>query len=161
MDAALTPVFLGDLAGLMFAALILWAYVSFSQYLIIWSGNLPEEIPWYLKRMQGTWGAVALLLVLGHFALPFLLLLSRDLKRHSGLLSKVALAVLVMRLVDLIWLVAPAFAVEDGGFHWLYVVLPVGLAGVWMAVFVRTLRSRALLPRNDPYFKEIFAHEAH
>jgi hypothetical protein len=140
---------------------MLWAYLAFSQFLIIWSGNLPEEIPWYLKRMQGTWGAVALLLVLGHFALPFLLLLSRDLKRHSGLLSKVALAVLVMRLVDLIWLVAPAFAVEDGGFHWLYVVLPVGLAGVWMAVFVRTLRSRALLPRNDPYFKEIFAHEAH
>jgi hypothetical protein len=161
MSGTLVPRHFHDLGKVLLTFVMLWAYLAFSQFLIIWSGNLPEEIPWYLKRMQGTWGAVALLLVLGHFALPFLLLLSRDLKRHSGLLSKVALAVLVMRLVDLIWLVAPAFAVEDGGFHWLYVVLPVGLAGVWMAVFVRTLRSRALLPRNDPYFKEIFAHEAH
>ena len=102
-------------------------------------------------------GGVSLLLVLGHFALPFLLLLSRDLKRHSGLLSQVAIAVLVMRLVETIWLVAPAFE----AFSWLHVVIPVGLAGIWLFVFSRNLRQRALLPRNDPYFKELFAHEAH
>jgi hypothetical protein len=111
--------------------------------------------------MQGAWGAVALLLVLGHFALPFLLLLSRDLKRHSGLLSKVALAVILMRLVDLIWLVAPAFETHGLSYQWVNVALPLGLAGIWMFVFVRNLRSRALLPVNDPYFKEVFAHEAH
>jgi hypothetical protein len=161
MAGTLVPRHFHDLGKLLLAFVMLWAYLSFSQFLIIWSGNLPEEIPWYLKRMQGTWGAVALLLVLGHFALPFLLLLSRDLKRHSGLLSKVALAVLVMRLLDLIWLVAPAFAAEGVTFHWLHVVVPIGLTGIWMFVFARNLRSRALLPLNDPYFKEIFAHEAH
>ena len=88
---------------------MLWAYLSFSQFLIIWSGNLPEEIPWYIKRMQGTWGFIAIALVVGHFFLPFFLLLSRNIKRHPNLLSRVAVVVIVMRLVDLIWLVEPAF----------------------------------------------------
>jgi hypothetical protein len=150
-----------DLGKLLLAFVMLWAYLSFSQFLIIWSGNLPEEIPWYLKRTQGPWGAVAILLLLGHFALPFLLLLSRDLKRHSGLLAKVALAVVVMRLIDIIWLVAPAFETHGVPLHWMHVVIPVGLAGLWMFAFTRNLRSRPLLPVNDPYFREEFAHEAH
>jgi hypothetical protein len=161
MAGTLVPRHFHDLGKLLLAFVMLWAYLAFSQFLIIWSANLPEEIPWYLKRMQGAWGAVALLLVLGHFALPFLLLLSRDLKRHSGLLSKVALAVILMRLVDLIWLVAPAFETHGLSYQWVNVALPLGLAGIWMFVFVRNLRSRALLPVNDPYFKEVFAHEAH
>ena len=151
---------------------MLWAYLSFSQFLIIWSGNLPEEIPWYIARIRGGWGVIALLLVVGHFALPFALLLSRDLKRHSGLLAKVALFVIAMRLVDLIWLVAPTFAVQraaagDGhpGFTfpllWMHIVVPVGLAGLWLFFFARQLRSRSLLPVNDPFFKEAFAHESH
>jgi hypothetical protein len=121
-----------DLGKLLLAFVMFWAYLAFSQFLIIWSGNLPEEIPWYLERMRGVWGVVALLLVVGHFALPFALLLSRDLKRHSGLLAKVALFVIVMRLVDLIWLIAPT------GEH----------------------RGFPVLPVNDPYFKEAFAHDA-
>ena len=83
-----------DLGKLMLAFVMLWAYLAFSQFLIIWSGNLPEEIPWYIERIRGGWGVVALLLVIGHFALPFALLLSRDLKRHSGLLAKVAIFVI-------------------------------------------------------------------
>ena len=161
MAGTLTPRHFHDLGKLLLAFVMLWAYLAFSQLLIIWSGNLPEEIPWYLKRMQGVWGAVALLLVIGHFALPFLLLLSRDLKRHSGLLSKIALWIIAMRMVEIIWLVVPAF--EAGGFplHWIHLAVPTGMAGLWMFVFARNLRSRALLPTNDPYFKEVFAHDAH
>jgi hypothetical protein len=158
-----------DLGKLMLAFVMLWAYLAFSQFLIIWSGNLPEEIPWYIERIRGAWGAVALLLVIGHFALPFALLLSRDLKRHGNLLSRVAIFVIAMRLVDLIWLVAPTFSYGEGeahpGFslpvHWMDIVLPIGLAGLWLFLFARHLRSRALLPFNDPYFKEAFAHESH
>jgi hypothetical protein len=157
----LTPRHFHDLGKLLLAFVMLWAYLAFSQYLIIWSGNLPEEIPWYLERMRGTWGILAILLVLGHFALPFLLLLSRDLKRNSGLLVKVAIFIIVMRLIDLIWLVAPNFEHHGFPLHWMDVVLPIGLLGVWLFMFARNLRSRALLPLNDPYFKEAFAHEAH
>ena len=169
LAGCLTPRHFHDLGKLMLAFVMLWAYLSFSQFLIIWSGNLPEEIPWYVERIRGGWGVVAVLLVLGHFALPFLLLLSRDLKRHSGMLAKVAIFVILMRLVDLIWLVAPTFshASADQGsrfelmLHWMDVVIPVGLAGLWVFLFARLLRSRPLLPTNDPYFKEIFAHESH
>ena len=150
-----------DLGKLLLAFVMLWAYLNFSQFLIIWAGNLPEEIPWYLDRIRGGWGVVAILLVVGHFALPFLLLLSRDLKRHGGLLAKIAAFVIVMRLVDLIWLVAPTL--ERGGFplHWMDLAIPIGLTGVWVFLFARYYRSRAVLPLNDPYFKEAFAHDAH
>lgn len=149
-----------DLGKLLLAFVMFWAYLAFSQFLIIWSGNLPEEIPWYLERMRGGWGIIALLLVVGHFALPFALLLSRDLKHRAGLLAKVALVVIAMRLVDLVWLIAPT--AESHGFpvHWMDVVVPAGLIGVWLFVFVRQLRSRALLPVNDPYFREALAHDA-
>ncbi len=149
-----------DLGKLLLAFVMLWAYLSFSQFLIIWSGNLPEEIPWYIERMRGWWGALAIALVVGHFALPFALLLSRDLKRHSSLLAKVALIVIVMRLADLIWLIAPTFAHEGFPIHWMDIVLPAGMLGLWLFVFARNVRTRPLLPVNDPYFKEALAHDA-
>jgi len=161
LAGVLKPGHFHDLGKLLLAFVMLWAYLSFSQYLIIWSGNLPEEIPWYVRRVSGGWGVVAIALVVGHFVLPFLLLLSQDLKRRSGLLAKVAMFIIAMRLVDLIWLVAPEAG--HGGFpiHWMDVAVPVGLTGIWLFVFTRNLRSRPLLPLNDPYFKEAFAHEAH
>jgi hypothetical protein len=149
-----------DLGKLLLAFVMLWAYLAFSQFLIIWSGNLPEEIPWYLERMRGGWGVLALLLLVGHFALPFALLLSRDLKRHAGLLAKVAIVIIVMRLVDLIWLVAPTARHHGFPVHWMDVAIPAGLIGVWLFVFARQLRSRTVLPLNDPYFKEALAHDA-
>jgi hypothetical protein len=157
----LTPRHFHDLGKLLLAFVMLYAYLGFSQFLIIWSGNLPEEIPWFIRRLQGGGGVLSIVLLLGHFALPFVLLLSRDLKRKSGMLAKLALFIIAMRLVEVIWLVAPQF--DHGGFpiHWMDIALPVGLAGVWMFVFARNLQSRALLPLNDPYFKEAFAHEAH
>jgi hypothetical protein len=157
----LTPRHFHDLGKLLLAFVMLWAYLSFSQFLIIWSGNLPEEIPWFVRRLNAPWGAVSILLLVGHFTLPFLLLLSRDLKRHSGLLAKVAMFVVAMRMVDAIWLVAPEFRTTGFPIHWMDIAVPVGLAGVWLFVFARNLRSRALMPLNDPYFKEAFAHETH
>ena len=151
-----------DLGKLMLAFVMLWAYLNFSQFLIIWSGNLPEEIPWYVRRTTGTWGWVAISLVIGHFAIPFVLLLSQDLKKRSGLLAGVAMFVILMRLVDLIWLVEPEFRPGTAfPIHWMDITVPLGLLGGWLFVFTRSLRTRALLPRNDPYFKEAFAHEAH
>jgi hypothetical protein len=158
----LKPLHFHDLGKLLLAFTMLWAYLSFSQFLIIWAGNLPEEIPWYVRRTTGSWGYVAIALVIGHFALPFLLLLSQDLKKRSRLLAWVAMFMIMMRLVDLIWLVAPEFH-GGGGFpiHWMDIAVPVGLTGIWMFLFVRNLRSRAMLPMNDPYFREAFAHDLH
>ena len=165
----LTPRHFHDFGKLLLAFTMLWAYLSFSQFLIIWSGNLPEEIPWYIARIRGSWGAVALALIVGHFFIPFTLLLSADLKKRSGTLQKVAAFILVMRLIDLIWYVAPSFRhVAPGAegahaivaLHWMDIAIPVGLAGVWVFLFVRQLRARALFPVNDPYLKEAFANEA-
>jgi hypothetical protein len=149
-----------DLGKLLLAFTMLWAYLNFSQFLIIWSGNLPEEIPWYIERMRGGWGVVALALVVGHFAFPFVLLLSQDIKK-SPWLSRIAIFILLMRLVDTIWLVGPTFAHEGFPIHWMDVAVPAGLVGIWLFVFARYLQSRALMPLNDPYMKEAFAHDAH
>ena len=161
LAAVLTERHFHDLGKLLLAFVMLWAYLAFSQFLIIWSGNLPEEIPWYIHRIRGVWGVVSLLLVAGHFALPFALLLSRDLKRNRATLARVAIFIIVMRFVDVIWLVAPVFEHEGFPIHWMNIVLPLGMAGIWLFLFVRQLGSRALLPLNDPYFKEAFAHDAH
>jgi len=150
-----------DLGKLLLAFVMLWAYFSFSQFLIIWSGNLPEEITFFTERLQGGWQWVSLAILLGHFALPFVLLLSRDLKRRPRLLAQVALVILVFRFVDLMWLVEPMFGHEGFPLHWMNLAVPAGLTGVWLFLFARQLRSRPLLPLNDPFFKEAFAHDVH
>jgi hypothetical protein len=150
-----------DLGKLLLAFTMLWAYLNFSQFLIVWSGNLPEEIPWYLHRLQGPWGAVAIALVVGHFFLPFLLLLSQDVKKRPQMLARVAMFILLMRLVDTIFLISPTFAHEGFPIHWMDVAVPAGILGVWLFLFARFLQSRALAPLNDPYLKEVFAHDAH
>src|SRR5262245_48856578 len=158
----LSPRHFHDLGKLLLAFVMLWAYFSFSQFLIIWSGNLPEEITFFTERLDGTWKLVSAVLLLGHFALPFTLLLSQDLKKRSPTLAKVAIFILVMRYVDLVWLVEPMFE-HHGGFpiHWMDLAVPAGLVGIWLFLFARNLASRALLPLNDPFFKEAFAHGAH
>jgi hypothetical protein len=142
-----------DLGKLMFAFVMLWAYVNLSQFLIIWSGNLPEEIPWYIQRLQGSWQAVALLLLVCHFVLPFLMLLSRDLKRNARLLAWVAGGIFVMRVVDLYWLVGPEL---HKGFpiHWLDLAALLGIGGLWNFLFARELMDRPLLPVGDPELEE-------
>ncbi len=148
-----------DLGNLMFAFILLWAYVSFSQFFIIWSGNLPEEITWYLHRMHGGWGAMALAVVIFHFAIPFVLLLMRKVKQKAQVLVKVAVTMLVMRLVDLFWIVAPNFHAEKFSIHWMDVLAPIGVGGIWIAAFIWQLKSRALLPLNDPRLAKAFHHE--
>jgi hypothetical protein len=143
-----------DLGKLMLAFVMLWAYVTFSQFLIIWSGNLPEEIPWYLRRLRTGWRFVGLFLVLFHFAVPFLLLLSRPLKRDARSLARVAGALLAARLVDLFWLIGPE-APPGRGVHWMDLVAPVGLVALWVAYFLRQLRSRPLLPLGDPEIRAL------
>src|SRR5438093_4097560 len=101
LDATIVPAHFHDLGNLMLAFVMLWAYFSFSQYLLIWSGNLPEEIAWYLHRLQSGWRFIALALVVFHFAAPFVLLLSRAIKRDPGMVAKVAVGILVARLIDL------------------------------------------------------------
>jgi len=139
-----------DLGNLMLAFVMLWAYLSFSQFLIIWSGNLPEETPWYLHRTAHGWMAIAIGLILFHFALPFVLLLSRRTKRVAATLVKVAVFVLAMRLVDLFWQVAPAFYKEHFTIHWLDLAAPVAIGGLWVAYFARQMKDKALLPLHDP-----------
>jgi hypothetical protein len=150
-----------DFGKLLLAFVMLWAYFSFSQFLIIWAGNLPEEIPFFIERLRGGWQYVSVLILLGHFALPFVLLLSRDLKRRPRLLAQVAIVVLLMRFVDILWLVEPMFGHERLPIHWMDVALPAGLVGVWFFLFARQLRSRPLLPLNDPFFKEELVHGVH
>jgi hypothetical protein len=143
-----------DLGKLLLAFVMLWAYFNFSQYLIIYSGNLVEEIPYYVARTRGGWGIVALILVVFHFALPFALLLSRDLKRSGSRLMAVALGILVIRVVDLFFLVAPEFETQGFSIHWLDIAAPIGLGGLWLWLFLTQLRQRPLLPLRDPHLAE-------
>jgi len=158
MNAVLTHRHLHDLGKLLLALVMVWAYFSFSQFLIIWAGNLPEEIPWYLARMRGGWGYVAVLLVIGHFALPFALLLSRDIKRNFKLLRRVAIFILLMRLVDLYWVVAPDFSKGQFQLSWMDFAAPVGLFGIWLAYFFVQLEKRPLIPLNEPHLVEALEH---
>jgi hypothetical protein len=154
LDAVVVPAHFHDLGNLMLAFVMLWAYFSFSQYLIIFSANLPEEITWYMHRLGTSWKFIALLLVLFHFAVPFLLLLSRKVKRTPDLILKIALGILAARLIDLYWLIAPHFHEEGLVVHWLDLTLPVALCAGWLGCFVWQLRGRAILPVHDPQFEQ-------
>lgn len=149
----------GDYGNLMLAFVMLWAYFSVSQLIIIWAGNLPEEIPWYMLRLRGEWGWVGLALVLLHFALPFVLLLSRTIKTTPRALAWVALLVLVMRWFDLYWQAGPTFHPDHVRLHWLDLAALLAVGGPWVALFTRELGRRALLPLKDSALAEAMAHE--
>jgi hypothetical protein len=151
MSEAITGKHLRDLGTLLFAFIMLWAYFAFSQFLLIWSGNLPSEIPWYLERMQGGRMWVGLFLVLFHFALPFLLLLSREFKSNRKWMAMVVIWLIALRIVELHW-------ISGVGLHWLDVAAPVGLGGVWVAAFFWQLKKRPLLPLHDPELEGALEH---
>ncbi len=143
-----------DLGSLMLTFVMLWAYVGFSQFLIIWSGNLPEEIPWYLHRTHGGWQQVGASLMIFHFALPFLLLLSRTTKGSIVILSTLAATMLLMRWVDVFWLVMPTFQPAQLQLHWLDPVAVIGVGGLWVGTFGWQLKREPLLPLYDPRLEE-------
>ncbi|MHA3774121.1 hypothetical protein ACXR0O_21540 [Verrucomicrobiota bacterium sgz303538] len=135
-----------DLGNLLLAFVIFWMYVSFSQFLLIWSGNLPREIVWYLKRRSGGWEYVALMLAIFQFAAPFALLLSRAAKRHPQTLGVIAWLVFAASVLNVYWMVIPTFRHGAGDGFWLSAIAFVGIGGIWTAVFLWLLKRRPLLP---------------
>ncbi|HLV94832.1 MAG TPA: hypothetical protein VKS44_06550 [Candidatus Acidoferrales bacterium] len=149
-----------DLGNLMLTFVMLWAYLSFSQFLIIWEGNLKDEVPWYITRAFGGWAAIAVVLMVLHFGVPFLLLLQRPLKRRLRSLSVIAAGVFFLSMVDVYWLVVPAFESERKGpyFHPLDFVALLAIGGLWVAAFLWQLRRWPLLPQHDPRFEGALEH---
>jgi hypothetical protein len=151
-----------DYGKFLLTFVMVWAYFSFSQFLIIWSANLPEEIPWYLDRMSHGWEWFSVLLIVGQFFLPFFLLLSRDLKRTAGRVAIVGGLVLVMRYVDFYWNVMPALNHETPMPHWTNLAALVGVGGIWVSLFAAQYKSTPVLPIGDPYLPEALAsHGGH
>jgi hypothetical protein len=149
-----------DLAKFLFAFVMLNIYLAFAQFLIIWSGNLPEEIPWYLDRIRGHWGVIITLDFFFHWLIPFTLLLSRDIKRNKRRLVIVCMWMIFARAFDLFWLIEPNFkdAARNLHFSWgilEYVAVPAAMVALWMAYFVTQLKSRPLVQTNDPHLAEI------
>ena len=155
----LKPRYLHDLGKLLLAFIMLWAYFSFSQLLIIWSGNAPEEISFYRSRLYGEWGYVSVIILVFHFFVPFFLLLSRDLKRNPSLITKVAAWMILMRFVDLFWLTRPEFTSNAMPSLWdLGAVLALG--GLWLFYFAWQLQKMPLLPLGEPKLEDFLeAHE--
>jgi hypothetical protein len=151
---------LHDLGKLLLAFVMLWAYFDFSQLLIIWSGNLPEEISYYRTRLYGEWGIVAVIVLVFHFFVPFFLLLSEDVKRNAKLLPKIAVWLIFMRLVDLFWMTRPEFTSRAVP-TWLDIVLPLALGGLWLGFFAFNLKQLPLLPVGDPKLEEAIEHHEH
>jgi hypothetical protein len=156
-----------DLGKFTFAFVMLNIYLAFSQFLIIWSGNLPEEIPWYLDRFQGGWGVIVTLDFIFHWLIPFTLLLSRDIKRNKKRLVRVCQWMLFAKAFDLFWLIEPNFpgAARNLHFSWgilEYVAVPGALVSFWIAFFCIQLKTRPLVQTNDPHVAEILeAEHAH
>jgi hypothetical protein len=167
MSGLLEPKHFHDLGKLTFAFVMLWAYFNFSQYLLTYAANLVEEIPYMVARSSNGWQYLAIFLVLFHFAVPWLLLLSRSLKRAPHRLVIVAVWLLFMRFADIFMLVSPEFAATGGNLHmiegehasrffvhWLDAAAPLGIGGLWLWMFFTELRQRPLLATGDPYLRE-------
>jgi hypothetical protein len=157
LAGVLQPSYLHDLGNLLLGFVMLWAYFTLSQWLIVWSGNIAEEVTWYVHRSRGGWQWVATALVIFHFFLPFFMLLLRSVKRRAETLSALAMLVVFMRLVDVFWYTAPAFHPANFQVHWMDLLATIGLGGIWIAVFIWQLRPVPLLPLQEPLIKEALA----
>ena len=153
-----------DLGKLTFAFVMLNMYLAFGQFLIIWSGNLPEEINWYMDRINGHWGVIATLDFMFHWLIPFSLLLSKDIKKNKKRLIMVAQWMIFAKFVDLFWLVEPNYrdAARNLHFSWgilEYIAVPVAMTALWVAYYCTQLQSRPLVQTNDPHLAEILEPE--
>jgi hypothetical protein len=157
LNQIVAPLHFHDLGKLLLALVMLWAYFAFSQFLITWSGNLPEEIRYYLPRMHKGWGVMIITIGILHFAAPFLFLLSRSLKRNPRKLVFVAVLVLIMRVIDLYWVLIPAFKIPY--FSWMDIISPIAFGGIWLWFFTWQLGKRPMIPINDPQFESVMEQQ--
>jgi hypothetical protein len=148
-----------DYGKLMLTFLMLWAYFSFSQWLIVWSGNLPEEIHWFEDRIRGDWRVLGLVLIVGHFAIPFAMLLSRGLKQNSRQLMWIAVWLIAMRYLDLYWNIEPNFSRAKLRYSWLDAVIPIAMSAFWLAYFFHNLKRRPLVALHDPHLTALLAKQ--
>jgi hypothetical protein len=149
-----------DLGNLLLALVVFWTYMSFSQLLIMYSGNLPREIDWYRCRVAGGWKGVIGLLALFHFFIPFFLLLFRAMKQNIARLAVIAALVFGAHIVEIIWTIEPSFFREGMHLHWLDAAAMIGLGGAWVAGFAPSLKRHPLLPQNDPCIEYSIAQVA-
>lgn len=154
----LRPQHFFHLGNLLLTSVILWSYMAFMQYLIIWSGNIPEEVLWYMHRLEGGWQWVALFLLLFHFVFPFAMLLVRGIRLRLDRLVYIAWLVLVANFVHLFWLIAPTFHHDGFYLHWLDLAAPLAIGGLWIAIFIWLLGRRPLLPTHDRVLEGIREH---
>lgn len=139
-----------DIGNLILAFTMLWAYMSFAQFLIIWAENLPDEIPWYVRRFSGGWGYIAWTIAIFHFCVPFYLLLMRFVKKNPSRLRALAMWIILVRILDVFWIVVPAFRQRGLEFYWTDLAALIGLGGIWLAFYIRNLKARPLLAARDP-----------
>lgn len=146
-----------DMGNLMLAFTMLWGYTSLSQYLIIWSGNLPEFITYYVNRSKGGWNAIGMATMLGQFFFPFFCLLSPRIKAQAPLLAKLCGWILVMRLLDMYYVITPAMRGTPMPSPWDFIAL-LGIGGLWTFAFCSTVAKSPLMPSYDPRLMEASAH---
>jgi len=154
MEEILKPSHFRDLGNLMLAFTMLWAYTNFSQFLLIWYGNIKEETPYYLKRMHGAWGYMAAALILFHFFLPFFMLLMRAIKDNPKTIIIVTILLLLMRYVDIYWLTAPAHYGEHFHFSWIAIAAFLGIGGIWLWFFIQQLKGQTIIPIHETWVEE-------
>lgn len=150
-----------DLGKLMLAFTALWMYVTYSQYIIIWSGNLAEEAPYYVKRGYSSWGFIPPVLITGQFVLPLLLLFSRPIKRNAAYLGVLAGLVFVMQLLQMFWLILPAFYPDGFTISWINIALILAFGGLWLGGYLYMYNRYPPLPLNDPRRALAFLGDAH
>ena len=159
LKEAITKEHYHDLGKFIFGFIVFWAYIGFSQYMLIWYGNLPEETVYFMHRSEHGWEALSMALILGHFVIPFLILLPRGTKRTLPILGTVSVWMLVMHAADMYWLVMPVLHSHWAGFHWLDFTCLFGLAALFWGMYMYRLNRHSTVPYNDPRFRKSLAFE--
>jgi hypothetical protein len=161
LQPSITPKHFHDLGKILLTFVMLWAYFAFSQLVIVWSGNLEHEITWFIPRIATSWGWVGGALIVFQFIVPFLMLLSRSLKRNPVALSWVVGLLLLMRSVDMLWVTSPSLNETGFHLHWLTIVLPIAMGGLWIATYLHELAREPVLPLHTPGLQEALQHGRH
>lgn len=154
MTGILKPSHLRDLGNLLLAFVLFYAYTSFSEYLLIWYGNMHEEIPHFIIRQHGVWGVMAAMLVLFHFFLPFFMLLMRAIKDRPQTIAIVTVIIVVMRYIATYWLIAPAWYGENFHYSWINLATLAGIGGIWMFAFIHQLKGQTIIPIHETWVEE-------